>query len=142
MTKLLDRIEQKSIPEPNSGCWIWIGDLNKNGYASLYFEGKTRRAHRILYEHVNGPVPTGLVLDHKCRVRCCVNPDHLEAVTQKINVLRGIGPTSVNAAKTHCVHGHPFEGENLKYKGTWRACRICDLASKKRNYYKNKGVTQ
>ncbi len=75
----------KIMPEPNSGCWFWLGALSR-GYGSL----KNARAHRVAYEMTIGPIPEGLVIDHLCRVTSCVNPDHLEAVTQAENVRRGL----------------------------------------------------
>jgi hypothetical protein len=113
-------------PEPNSGCWLWEGYVSPSGY------GRWRRrtlAHRVAYEAARGPVPNGLVLDHKCRVRCCVNPDHLEAVTNKVNVLRGEGFVAVNARKTHCVNGHELTEENTRIRhrngSQRRVCRLC-----------------
>jgi len=75
-------------PVPFAGCWIWMGKVNKFGYGSLYWQGRERIAHRLLYETVRGPVAAGLQLDHLCRVRCCVNPAHLEPVTPRENVRR------------------------------------------------------
>lgn len=80
----------KILPEPNSGCWFWMGGLSERDYGVIYLErGRSIRAHRIAYEMTRGPIPEGLVIDHLCRVHCCVNPDHLEAVTQGENVRRG-----------------------------------------------------
>ena len=76
-----DRIERI----PFSGCWIWMGHVKDNGYGGMSKEGRNRRAHVVIYEQYNGPVQDGLQLDHLCRVRCCVNPSHLEPVTQKEN---------------------------------------------------------
>jgi hypothetical protein len=84
-----EKLASRYIPEPNSGCWIWLGNIKKNGYGSLTVGEKNLYAHRLSYEISNGPIPKGKVLDHKCRVRCCCNPDHLEPVTQHENVLRG-----------------------------------------------------
>ena len=118
--KFLERVE----PEPNSGCWLWVGHVNDNGYGLFHVNGRNVRAHRFAYEHYRGPIPEGLDLDHLCRVRCCVNPDHLEAVTRQVNLLRGIGFAAARAAQTHCIHGHKFTTENTGYdKG--RYCRRC-----------------
>lgn len=78
------------IPEPNSGCWLWFGATTERGYGVVVANGRSIRAHRISYETAKGQIPEGLVLDHLCRVHCCVNPDHLEAVTQLENVRRGL----------------------------------------------------
>lgn len=81
-----------SIPEPNSGCWIWLGTSNQWGYGRIQRLGKKTVVHRACYELAHGPVPQGLELDHKCRVRLCVNLAHLEPVTRLENIMRGIGP--------------------------------------------------
>lgn len=103
-------------PEPNTGCWHWWGPLNPGGYGSIGFQGKTTGAHRVAWVLVGRSIPPGYDLDHKCRIRCCVNPDHLEPVTRSINLKRGIGPRILserNTTKTHCPKGHPYEGGNL-----------------------------
>jgi hypothetical protein len=79
-------------PLPWTGCWLWDGRrFSRNGYGRVWHDGKERQAHRVTYELLVGPIPQGLILDHlpKCRVRCCVNPDHLEPVTHRTNTLRG-----------------------------------------------------
>lgn len=125
--KALARFLDQITPEPNSGCWIWLGSLGHGGYGQFMVARQNYRAHRWAYEHLVGPIPHDTPqLDHKCRVRCCVNPAHLEPVTNKQNVLRGEGVTAENAVKTHCPQGHPLSGNNLRFlNGTWRACRQC-----------------
>lgn len=105
-------------------CWEWTGSTHP--YGSISVDGKTAYAHRVAYELAVGPIPEGLHIDHLCRNKGCVNPAHLEVVSPGENVLRGIGPTARAARKTHCVHGHPFSGENLYItrEGT-RGCRAC-----------------
>ncbi len=89
-----DIYADKILPEPNSGCWFWMGGLSERQYGVIYpSRGTNVRAHRVAYEMTRGPIPDGLVLDHLCRVHCCVNPDHLEAVTQGENVRRGFRPS-------------------------------------------------
>jgi hypothetical protein len=83
------RFDKQYIPVTESGCWLWIGALDKEGYGVFGINGKQKRAHRVSYEAHIGKIPDGLCLDHKCRVRCCVNPSHLEAVTNKENIRRG-----------------------------------------------------
>lgn len=110
------------------GCWLWTGHT-VNGYGR---DGSGRRVHRVAYEELVTLIPEGLHLDHLCRVRNCVNPEHLEPVTNRENVLRGIGLTARYARKTHCPQGHPYSGENLVYHGHSRHCRICRRAQSRR----------
>ncbi len=104
--RLPDRFWSKAIPDPMGGCWLWIGAQLSDGYGQIQQDGKRIRSHRAAYEALVGPIPAGLDLDHLCRVRCCVNPAHLEPVTERENTLRGIGVTAMNAIKTTCSRGH------------------------------------
>ncbi len=118
---LMDRVEVVG------DCWVWKG-LTHNGYGVLSIPNVRPqvRAHRLSYTLHVGPIPSGLVLDHICRNRGCVRPDHLEAVTDRENVLRGIGPTARNFRKTHCSQGHAYTPENTKWtKDGYRRCRAC-----------------
>lgn len=111
-------------------CWLWTARIAWNGYGVLYYPHikRARRAHRFAYEAFVGDVPGGLVLDHTCRVRHCVNPAHLEPVTIGENVARGL---AVRAAT--CANGHEMIGDNLRFdrKG-WRKCRTCHRESMRR----------
>lgn len=100
-------------PDRNGYCLFWIGKVGV---------GRQYRAHRIAWMELRGEIPSGLVLDHLCRNPKCINPAHLEPVTQRENLLRGMGASAVNARKTHCINGHPFNSENIYY---WRSCRYC-----------------
>jgi hypothetical protein len=115
-------------------CIPWSGGLLQ-GYGIIWNFGapkKRKKAHVAAWESVNGPVPDKYVLDHLCRRRSCVNTNHLELVTAAENTLRGIGPTAINARKTHCVHGHELSGKNLliDYRGR-RKCKTCQAAHEK-----------
>jgi hypothetical protein len=112
-------------------CWPWLASTNQ-GYGRFFYPSKkSMRAHVFAYKLLVGPIPDGLRLDHLCRNRLCVNPNHLEPVTHKENVLRGVGITAKNAQKTHCERGHPLSGTNLllreqgAYGGIHRQCRTC-----------------
>lgn len=142
---LADRLSQRldrngPIPahRPELGrCWIWTGYLRDDGYAPICVrtEGRprTRPAHVLAWELVNGPVPKGLELDHLCRNHACCNPAHLEPVTRRENVLRGQNLTAMKARQTHCIHGHPFDEANTYRKANGaRGCRACGREHKQR----------
>lgn len=119
------RFEEKYTPEPMSGCWIWTAYVDRLGYGKFYVGTKSVNAHRWSYEYHVGPIPAGLVLDHLCRNTSCVNPNHLEAVTQKVNTLRGLSPSAMHAVKTHCIAGHEFNAENTYKSPRGRVCKQC-----------------
>ena len=133
---MIDRLSRMSMPEPNTGCWLWLGTVNKAGYGRIMIERQQKRVHRIAYELLRGPVPPGLVLDHLCRVRTCINPDHMEPVTMAENVQRGPATIALSA-RTHCDHGHPLAHKIRQKRGDRyyirRFCITCRrLSDKKR----------
>lgn len=108
-------------------CWLWIGSVNSTtGYGRISRgAGKHIPAHRAAYELARGPIPEGLVIDHLCRVRHCVNPSHLEPVTPRENTLRGVGITAQNARADHCKRGHRLNEANIFMQRGQRLCRTC-----------------
>lgn len=109
----------------NGDCLEWTGHLY-NGYGRISVGRKTRAIHRVAYEMVKGPIPDGLVIDHLCRNRACINPDHLEVVTNEENIRRGYGLPVRLGRRTHCNNGHPFSGDNLTFhKDGRRICVTC-----------------
>jgi hypothetical protein len=109
-------------------CWLWVG-RRSNGYGYFDVGRKSVRAHRFAYELERGPIPDGLELDHLCEVKNCVNPAHLEAVAHAENVAR-----IKRLRKTHCPHGHPYEGSNLYIRPDGhQACRRCRNEASKRH---------
>jgi hypothetical protein len=116
------RVDRRSDDE----CWAWTGSKKRNGYGEFMINGHRYVAHRWLYEQVHGQVAEGFELDHLCRNPACVNPGHLEPVTRRENQLRGNGVSGINARKTHCPQGHPYDEANTVVRPTGRRdCRIC-----------------
>lgn len=114
--------------DPETGCHPWTGHVARSGYGAYAHRGAQIRAHRIAYAEAHGEAPEGLVIDHLCRNRSCVNPDHLEAVDNWTNVRRGESPVAKNARKTHCTRGHEFTPENTYVppkRPAERNCREC-----------------
>lgn len=112
-------------------CWEWTAYRNPDGYGYFGITSRdVRMAHRWSWEHLVGLIPAGMQIDHMCRNRGCVNPDHLRVVTLVDNVLLGEGPPARNARKTHCPEGHAYAGDNVRVyarpSGTpSRYCRAC-----------------
>src|SRR5574340_41298 len=127
----------------NNGCWIWLGARFSNGYGNTKIPGtrKFTGAHRFSFALHNGPIPDGLVLDHLCGNKACVNPRHLESVSQKENLTRAgsinrlIAMANEKHEAKHCSRGHLMDGENLYVypNGKHRTCRTC-MAMLRRNY--------
>lgn len=125
IARFADRIEV-------GDCWLWTGSKQKNGYPHrVHVDGVKAYPYRHFYSTLVGPIPIDYEIDHLCRVRTCVNPDHLEAVPHAVNMSRGGKGNGQNMrAKTHCPKGHPYEGDNLlitkEANGSpSRTCRAC-----------------
>lgn len=126
-----------------SGCWLWAGGHNRKGYAKFWYDGKTGLAMHFaarLFQIKNWNKP-GREPDHLCRDRGCNNPDHLQMVTRRTNLLRGNSPVGINFRKVHCINGHIFNEKNtyeVKRNGqTHRHCRVCIKNRKRLEYQKN-----
>lgn len=131
--RTIDRFMKFVSPEPNTGCWLWLGTTTQSGYGQFSIDSVATYAHRFSYESFVGPIPDGLQLDHLCRVRCCCNPHHLEPVTGKVNTNRGVRHEST---KTHCPKGHPYDVANTKRYKNNRQCRACANAFLRANWRK------
>ena len=121
------RFWRKVHVSPN-GCWMWVGRLEKDGYARWKTNRRMALSHRSAYESLVGVIPEGLEIDHLCRVRHCVNPHHMEPVTHQTNVRRGMVPVIkwlAQVSKTHCPQGHPYNEANTYRWKDGRHCLSC-----------------
>jgi len=127
---LRERLLSRLVIDP-SGCLLWTGRVEESGYAKISVKGRSCLVHRVMWELLEGPIAPGLELDHVkargCRHRHCASIAHLEPVTPRENTLRGNTLQAMHAAKTHCVHGHPFDLLNTMWlREGWRVCRTCN----------------
>ena len=139
MTPVLEKLERSIQRVSESGCWIWMLRTTKSGYGEMRHAGRTYLAHRLSYETLKAPIPTGLTIDHKCKVRCCVNPDHLETVTRAENTRRGDHRNKGQhfRDRTSCGRGHPYTEQNTYIKFITKAgksyktrvCKTCHHGS-------------
>lgn len=110
-------------------CLLWDGPLDKDGYGHFYLRRRNRGSHRVAWWNVRGDIPDGMVVNHKCRNRHCVNPQHLEVITARENSLRdSTSPAALNARKVMCPRGHAYD---RKY-GRQRYCSICEREKSRR----------
>ncbi len=132
---IIERFLAKIVKDKETGCWNWVGYVNKGGYGLISSDTRPLLSHRVSHTFYKGDIPKGFDIDHLCRNRSCCNPDHLEAVTRKENLKRGIGPqlaSERSKAATHCPKGHEYTVENTRYRTQgWKLCRICSRANRR-----------
>ena len=128
-------LAKRITPEPNTGCWLWLGSDagSKAPYPTMTIAGRHTYIHRYAYTFVVGPILPGLTLDHRCRQTMCVNPGHLEAVTMAENIRRGHSKTMVASKRNACLLGHPLTPQ----KNGTRVCLICKRARWHRYYWRD-----
>jgi len=141
ITSLPTQIIQRIKIDPVTKCWNWTGTLRPDGYGLIYLAElkKQLRVHRVVYELLVKKIESGLVIDHLCRNRKCVNPNHLEQVSIKTNTLRGISPVVQKKNQTHCKYGHELLGENL-YIHPKRNTRNCKKCSNSKSQMRRDGL--
>lgn len=130
--KEMQRFNQKWIK--SGDCHLWLGALDSDGYGTFYFRQKNRRAHRVGWFISHGAVGNDLVINHTCRNRHCVNPQHLQRVTQTVNALKdSCSIAYINSQKTQCKRGHDYDRLRIKPNGrTERGCSICEAEKHRR----------
>ena len=133
--RFVARFHAKTTRHP-SGCIEWAASRQPNGYGQFFAEGHMLKAHRVAWRLAHGrDVAAGMVLDHLCRNRACVNPEHLEEVTQRVNLLRGDTVTARNAAAKTCAQGHPYDEANTGRRSNGdRLCRTCKRSWDRKQY--------
>ena len=124
---VMDRVTESVTIDPDTGCWVWNKSLERNGYARMSVGHKVEGVHRITYKERHGFIPDGFEIDHLCRNRACCNPDHLEAVEHRENLMRSpIAAARINSEKAKCNRGHELSGDNLAIDALgYRSCRAC-----------------
>ena len=142
--------QDRLIPEPNSGCWLWEGSTTRDGYGLVTIAPRKspHRVHRLAWEQAYGPIPEKMSVLHRCDVPACCNPAHLFLGSQQDNVTdmvtkgRFKGRSSLNAIKTHCPQGHEYTPENTYLYNGMRSCKACSNARALAIYYRRKARSQ
>jgi hypothetical protein len=139
MRPVLERLLEKVSVPKSGGCWLWEGAVCCNGYGRIWHSKRVALVHRVSYELSNGKIPQRLQIDHLCRVKNCVNPSHLEAVTHKENLRRGESIGTLNSRKTQCSKGHSYTESNTHHDNGRRKCKTCNRKRSLAYYHKKKG---
>ncbi len=123
-------------PDLEGPCHVFRGCKTRHGYGQVSQSGKVFKAHRYVWEQKHGPIEEGKVIDHRCRNRACINVDHLRVVTPSINSKENVEGAAwqVNAVKTHCPQGHPYDEENTRWLQGRRYCRECGRIDGRKRY--------
>lgn len=123
-----ERFLDWSIPEPNTGCHLWLGDVTNSGYGRFWLNGKNVSAHRIAYEFEHGPIPEGMQIDHLCNTKICVNVRHLRLTTATENLFAAHSNSTARkfSTRSHCSSGHEYTAANTYFHGKHRHCRECN----------------
>jgi hypothetical protein len=137
----LARFMGKIQENPSTGCWEWKAYCGRSGYGRFALNGKMRNAHRVAFTHFVGDIVPGLVIDHLCRVRRCVNPEHLRAVTNRENTLAegSEALVAIQAARTVCPRGHALIRPNLRARPSKRECLACNRAQGRLHTWRRNG---
>lgn len=137
-TPILTRLLASSEQVTESGCWIWMRGLDKDGYGSMKVRQKCHKVHRLSYETFVGSIPNGAEIDHLCFVRCCINPHHLEPVDRTTHITRS---RWVLSNRTHCKHGHNLTLPNSLCRAAGQnRCRLCVNDAQKRRYHRRRAA--
>jgi hypothetical protein len=134
----IERFHRHYIPEPNSGCWLWLGTVGTAGYGGFVAKSYNETlAHRFAYKAFVGPIPEDMTVDHRCNVKICVNPDHMRLMT------RGQNTSRYYDEMTSCRAGHPYTDENTWVsKNGFRYCRTCSRLRDISRYYNKRRVSK